>query len=128
MSQILPQHSITSPLNTQEKQVTSSETSANNEAHLEFNDIVASSMYLCLQLLSLLAGNNRCSTYRSVQIILSKSKSQWEKNRKYNTTGGTCSRPKKCKNPAGGRHMVTHGDKPRPVASQVPEMLGEHSN
>ena len=111
MSSIPPQHSTASPLNTQEERVTSSETSGNNGAHLEFNDIVASSMYLCLQLLSLLAGNNRCSTYRSVQIILSESKSQWEKNRKYNTTGGTCSRPKKGKNHAGGRYMVTHGDK-----------------
>lgn len=52
-----------------------------------------------------LAGNNRCSTYRSVQIILSKSKSQWEK------IGNTIPQEvhvwdQKCKNPAG-RHMVT---------------------
>ena len=33
-------------------------------------------------------------------------KADGEKNWKYNTTGGTCLRPKKCKNHAGGRYMV----------------------
>lgn len=70
MSLILPQHSVTSPSNTQEERAASSGTSAKNEAQLEFNNTVVSSMYFCLQLLSLLAGNNWCSTYRSVQFLL----------------------------------------------------------
>ena len=67
MSLTLPQHSVTSPSNTQEERAASSGASAKNEAQLEFSNTAVSSVYFCLQSLSLLAGNSWCSTYTSVQ-------------------------------------------------------------